>query len=91
VVGINLAVCFVAACLGVACPVSCGSGIPSVKAYLNGINIPLLLRAKTFVHKTLGVISRWVPPLPRACLFMPHLGVVHLAWWAACQWARRAP
>ncbi|CAH1401842.1 unnamed protein product [Nezara viridula] len=38
-------------------PVAAGSGIPQVKCYLNGVNMPRLLRIKTLVVKVIGVIS----------------------------------
>lgn len=38
-------------------PVAAGSGIPQVKAYLNGIKVPRVVRIKTLVVKILGVIS----------------------------------
>lgn len=33
-----------------------GSGIPYIKAYLNGVKIPGLLTFRAFVAKTLGVV-----------------------------------
>ncbi|KAI5723524.1 hypothetical protein M8J76_007564 [Diaphorina citri] len=38
-------------------PVALGSGIPQVKCYLNGIKMPRLVRIKTLVVKTIGVIT----------------------------------
>lgn len=38
-------------------PTAAGSGIPQVKCYLNGVNIPRLVRIKTLLVKVLGVIS----------------------------------
>ncbi|XP_043281524.1 H(+)/Cl(-) exchange transporter 7 [Venturia canescens] len=38
-------------------PIAAGSGIPQVKAYLNGIKVPRVVRIKTLVVKILGVIS----------------------------------
>ncbi|KAG7210228.1 hypothetical protein KM043_011778 [Ampulex compressa] len=37
-------------------PVAAGSGIPQVKCYLNGVKIPRVVRIKTLVVKTIGVI-----------------------------------
>ena len=37
-------------------PVAAGSGIPQVKCYLNGIKMPRVVRIKTLVVKTIGVI-----------------------------------
>lgn len=38
-------------------PVAGGSGIPQVKCYLNGVKIPRVVRIKTLVVKTIGVIT----------------------------------
>ena len=38
-------------------PVAGGSGIPQVKCYLNGVKVPRVVRIKTLVVKTIGVIS----------------------------------
>lgn len=38
-------------------PVALGSGIPQVKCYLNGVKIPRIVRFKTLVVKTIGVIT----------------------------------
>lgn len=38
-------------------PVAAGSGIPLVKCYLNGIKIPKVVRLKTLVVKSVGVIT----------------------------------
>ncbi|KAL1498027.1 hypothetical protein ABEB36_008889 [Hypothenemus hampei] len=37
-------------------PIAAGSGIPQVKCYLNGINIPRVARIKTLFVKSIGVI-----------------------------------
>ncbi|VDL60927.1 unnamed protein product [Hymenolepis diminuta] len=37
-------------------PVAGGSGIPQIKCYLNGLNIPFVLRGKTMLIKALGVV-----------------------------------
>jgi hypothetical protein len=38
-------------------PVAAGSGIPQVKCYLNGVKVPRVVRIKTLLVKTAGVIS----------------------------------
>lgn len=45
-------------------PVSAGSGIPEVKCYLNGINLPRVGAFKTLVCKVLGVICSVSAGLP---------------------------
>ena len=52
----NLGLCFLANLIVRPCGVAVGSGIPNIKAYLNGINVPKVLRIDTFWRKTLGVI-----------------------------------
>ena len=37
-------------------PLAGGSGIPEVKCFLNGLNIPRLVSIKTLVCKTIGII-----------------------------------
>ncbi|XP_066140064.1 H(+)/Cl(-) exchange transporter 7 [Euwallacea fornicatus] len=37
-------------------PIAAGSGIPQVKCYLNGVNIPRVVRFKTLFVKSIGVI-----------------------------------
>ncbi|CAG9856947.1 unnamed protein product [Phyllotreta striolata] len=37
-------------------PIASGSGIPQVKCYLNGVKIPRVVRIKTLIVKSLGVI-----------------------------------
>nr|CDS33533.1 H():Cl() exchange transporter 7 [Hymenolepis microstoma] len=37
-------------------PVAGGSGIPQIKCYLNGLNIPFILRGKTMLIKAIGVV-----------------------------------
>ncbi|KAG5883579.1 hypothetical protein JTB14_016719 [Gonioctena quinquepunctata] len=37
-------------------PIASGSGIPQVKCYLNGVKIPRVVRVKTLVVKSIGVI-----------------------------------
>uniref|UniRef100_A0A8D9AXJ9 Chloride channel protein n=1 Tax=Cacopsylla melanoneura TaxID=428564 RepID=A0A8D9AXJ9_9HEMI len=38
-------------------PVALGSGIPQIKCYLNGIKMPRLVRIRTLLVKTVGVIT----------------------------------
>ena len=45
-------------------PVSAGSGIPEVKCYLNGINIPRIVRFRTLACKALGVLFSVAGALP---------------------------
>ena len=45
-------------------PVSTGSGIPHIKAYLNGVNVPKLLRIETLACKVMGVIASVVGGMP---------------------------
>mmetsp|Transcript_24695 Transcript_24695/g.60675 ORF Transcript_24695/g.60675 Transcript_24695/m.60675 type:complete len:443 (+) Transcript_24695:165-1493(+) len=45
-------------------PVSAGSGIPEVKCYLNGIDLPRVVDPKTLVCKVLGVICSVAAGLP---------------------------
>lgn len=42
--------------LCVIAPDAVGSGIPQIKSYLNGVNMPRLMRFKTLVGKAIGVI-----------------------------------
>ena len=44
--------------------VSTGSGIPHIKAYLNGVNVPKLLRIETLLCKVCGVILSVVGGMP---------------------------
>ena len=37
-------------------PVAAGSGIPQIKCYLNGLNVPLVMRGKTMLTKAIGVV-----------------------------------
>ncbi|XP_075233875.1 H(+)/Cl(-) exchange transporter 7-like isoform X2 [Lycorma delicatula] len=38
-------------------PIALGSGIPQVKCYLNGVKMPRIVRLKTLLVKTIGVIT----------------------------------
>ena len=38
------------------CPAACGSGVPEIKCYLNGVKIPGVVRLKTLIVKSIGVI-----------------------------------
>ena len=56
-VGMSMAFAFVSALLVTyLAPVAQGSGIPEVKAYLNGTNYPKVLRFPTLVAKAVGVV-----------------------------------
>lgn len=37
-------------------PVAAGSGIPQVKCYLNGVKVPRVVRIKTLLVKSVGVV-----------------------------------
>ena len=45
-------------------PISAGSGIPEVKCYLNGIDLPNVGAPKTLICKVLGVICSVSAGLP---------------------------
>ncbi len=60
----NLFLCWFANWLVTPCPVAVGSGIPMIKAYLNGINVPKVLRVGTFFRKILGVVCSVAGGLP---------------------------
>ena len=40
------------------------AGIPDVKAYLNGIDLPRIMRVKTLITKTIGIIFAQASGLP---------------------------
>jgi len=52
---INISSIFVAACLVYLAPRAAASGLPPVKAYLNGVRVPGLLRLSTLVAKVVGI------------------------------------
>ena len=37
-------------------PVAAGSGIPQIKCFLNGVKVPKVIRLKTFIVKTVGIV-----------------------------------
>lgn len=45
-------------------PLAAGSGIPEIKCYLNGLNIPRVVRAKTLLCKAVGIIFSCSSGLP---------------------------
>jgi hypothetical protein len=55
-VGINILFCALAAICCVFAPEAVGSGIPQIKSYLNGVNMPRIMRFKTLLGKIFGVI-----------------------------------
>lgn len=55
-IGFNMTFCFLATLCCVVAPEAVGSGIPQIKSYLNGVNIPRLMRFKTLIGKVMGVI-----------------------------------
>ena len=64
ILSVNGALVGVSGILGNWSPVSTGSGIPHIKAYLNGVNVPKLLRIETLVCKVMGVIMSVVGGMP---------------------------
>lgn len=64
IICVNVVIIFFAAVLGNMEPVSTGSGIPHIKAYLNGLKVPRLMRFKTLITKSLGVIASVTGGLP---------------------------
>ena len=54
--------------LGLLCafvsPVAAGSGIPQIKCFLNGIDLPRVVRIKTFICKVVGVTFSVAAGLP---------------------------
>ncbi len=45
-------------------PLAAGSGIPEVKCFLNGLNIPQLMTVKTLACKMVGVVFAFASGLP---------------------------
>lgn len=45
-------------------PISAGSGIPEIKCFLNGIDLPRVVRAKTLICKVIGVTFSVAASLP---------------------------
>jgi chloride channel 7 len=45
-------------------PLAAGSGIPEIKCFLNGINIPRIVRMKTLFCKVVGIIFSCSAGLP---------------------------
>lgn len=45
-------------------PVSAGSGIPEIKCYLNGIDLPRVVRVRTLICKVVGVVFSVAAGLP---------------------------
>ena len=64
IIALNFAIIAFAALMGYLEPVSTGSGIPHIKAYLNGLKVPRLMRMKTLITKALGVVASVVGGLP---------------------------
>ena len=52
----NGGACFLATLCCCVAPEAVGSGIPQIKSYLNGVNLPRLMRFKTLLCKVLGVV-----------------------------------
>ena len=55
--GMNFVLVFIA---GLLCsyisPVAAGSGIPQIKCFLNGVKVPKVIRLKTYLVKTVGIV-----------------------------------
>lgn len=55
--GMNFLLVFIA---GLLCsyisPVAAGSGIPQIKCFLNGVKVPKVIRLKTYLVKTVGIV-----------------------------------
>lgn len=54
----------IAGCLCYYEPTGAGSGIPEIKAYLNGINLNTYVRIKTLIVKVLGMCFSVASGLP---------------------------
>ena len=63
-VSFNAIACFLATLCCAIAPEAVGSGIPQIKSYLNGVNIPRLMRFKTLLGKVIGVIMSVSGGLP---------------------------
>eukprot|EP00036_Acanthoecidae_sp_10tr_P016650 CAMPEP_0206298914 /NCGR_PEP_ID=MMETSP0106_2-20121207/6927_1 /ASSEMBLY_ACC=CAM_ASM_000206 /TAXON_ID=81532 /ORGANISM="Acanthoeca-like sp., Strain 10tr" /LENGTH=907 /DNA_ID=CAMNT_0053729613 /DNA_START=27 /DNA_END=2750 /DNA_ORIENTATION=+ len=61
---VNIALVSVAAACVAIEPAAAGSGIPEVKCFLNGINLPRVMRIKTLASKLFGVIFSVAGGLP---------------------------
>lgn len=61
---IQTAMCFAASIFVYIEPVSGGSGIPEIKCYLNGIDLPRVVRVKTLFCKVIGVAFSVAGGLP---------------------------
>ena len=57
-------------------PMAGGSGIPEVKCFLNGIDLPRINRLKTGICKVLGVICSVSAGL--VSIDIPYVHVLHL-------------
>merc|ERR1719219_171493 len=55
-ISFNILACFLATLCCVLAPDAVGSGIPQIKSYLNGVNVPRLMRFRTLLGKVVGVI-----------------------------------
>ena len=62
--GYNLLYSSIASSLVFAEPVSAGSGIPEIKCFLNGIDLPRIVRMKTLICKVIGVTFSVAAGLP---------------------------
>ena len=64
IVGFNLLIMAFAAFMGYLEPISTGSGIPHIKAYFDGLNVPRLMAFKTLVTKAVGVVASVLGGMP---------------------------
>ena len=58
---------FLSACAGFLCwlePLAAGSGIPEIKAFLNGVNLHKVVRVRVLVAKVLGMCFSCAAGLP---------------------------
>eukprot|EP01038_Epipyxis_sp_PR26KG_P004229 gene4229-6005_t len=60
----NVALGFIAWCAVYFEPLAAGSGIPEVKCFLNGLNIPRLVRFRTLICKAIGIVFSCSSGLP---------------------------
>ena len=62
--GISLFYSFLAGCLCLFEPAAAGSGIPEIKAYLNGVNLDSVVRLRVLYTKVLGMCLSVASGLP---------------------------
>lgn len=62
--GISIGYSFLAGCLCLFEPAAAGSGIPEIKAYLNGVNLDSVVRLRVLYTKVLGMCLSVASGLP---------------------------